>query len=317
MRSTKNRRAVLVGIVVALGLAIFMAGVFTLGGQKKTFASTITLNAVFKDINGLQKGNNIWYSGVKVGTIRSVKFSPDSRVMVELNVEERVIPFIHKDSRAKISSDGLIGNRIVVIYGGSPNMPQVVEGDTLIVESLTSTEGMMDTLQMNNRNLLAITENVKTLSNQILEGKGTAGQLLVKDDLANSMQATLNTLNQASRNAERVTASLNNYVSQFQKPGSFAQDLVNDTAVFNGLRRSVKDIHAAAINIEEVSTKLNSINSPVGVLLNDPKAAADIQETLRNLNSGTAKLDTNMTALQHNWLLRGYFKKQKKQQEKQ
>lgn len=317
MRSTKNRRAVMVGIVVAAGLAIFMLGVFTLGGQKKTFASTITLNAVFKDINGLQKGNNIWYSGVKVGTIRSVKFSPDSRVMVELNVEDRVIPFIHKDSKAKVSSDGLIGNRIVVIYGGSPNAPQIVEGDTLIVENLTSTEGMMDTLQMNNRNLLAITENFKALSNEIMAGKGTAGQLLVKDDLANTLQTTLNTLNQASRNAENLTASLSAYVKDFHKPGTFANELVNDTAVFNGLRRSVRDIHAAAINVEEVSAKLNSTNSPVGVLLNDPKAASDIQQTLHNLNSGTAKLDTNMTALQHNWLLRGYFKKQKKQQEKQ
>jgi phospholipid/cholesterol/gamma-HCH transport system substrate-binding protein len=302
--------------VIALGIAIFMAGVFTLGGQKKTFASTITLYAVFTDINGLQKGNNVWYSGVKVGTIRSVKFNPDSKVLVALNVEERVLPFIRKTTHAKVSSDGLIGNRIVVIYGGNTASPPVAEGDTLSVENLTSTEGMMDTLQLNNRNLLTITQNVKVLTSQILAGQGTAGQILMKDDMANSMVAALNSLNQASRNAEHLTQTLNSYASGLHKPGTFANDLVNDTAVFAGLRRSVADIHSAANNINEVSRNLNSTDNTIGVLLNDPKAAQDIQQTLHNLNVSTAKLDTNMEALKHNWLLRGYFKKQEKEQKK-
>src|SRR5215218_7576526 len=123
MRSTKNRRAVIVGIVLSLGLLIFMVGVFTLGGQKKTFSSSISLKAVFKDVNGLQKGNNIWFSGVKVGTIRSVAFDPAARVIVTMNVEESVQPYIHTDAHAKVGSDGLIGNRIIVIYGGTAAAP--------------------------------------------------------------------------------------------------------------------------------------------------------------------------------------------------
>src|SRR6478752_959601 len=128
MRTTKNRRAIIVGIVLALGLLIFMVGIFTLGGQKKTFSSTISLRAVFKDVNGLQKGNNIWFSGVKVGTIKSIQFDPSARVIVSMNVEESVQPFIHTDAHAKVSSDGLIGNRIIVIYGGSAASRMVTSG---------------------------------------------------------------------------------------------------------------------------------------------------------------------------------------------
>src|ERR1043165_1980388 len=105
MRSTKNRRAVIVGIVVVLGLIIFALGIFTLGGQKKTFTSTISLKAVFKDANGLQKGNNIWFSGVKVGTIHSVNFDPSARVIVAMNVDEDVQKYIHTDAHAKVSTD--------------------------------------------------------------------------------------------------------------------------------------------------------------------------------------------------------------------
>ncbi|MEO6834183.1 MAG: MlaD family protein, partial [Chitinophagaceae bacterium] len=156
MRSNKNNRAVIVGIVVALGLAIFMIGVFTLGGQKKTFANTFTLRAIFNDVNGIQRGNNIWFSGVKVGTIRSVNFGQHATVVVTMNVEEGVREYIHDDSHAKVGSDGLIGNKIIVIYGGSPELPVVKDGDTLSVENLSTNEGMLDTLQLNNKSLLSI-----------------------------------------------------------------------------------------------------------------------------------------------------------------
>ena len=63
MKSTKNTRAVLVGIFIFLALVIFIVGVLTLGGQRKTFADTIDVSATFDDVNGLQRGSNIWYAG--------------------------------------------------------------------------------------------------------------------------------------------------------------------------------------------------------------------------------------------------------------
>jgi phospholipid/cholesterol/gamma-HCH transport system substrate-binding protein len=39
--------------------------------------------------------------------------------------------------------------------------------------------------------------------------------------------------------------------------------------------------------------------------------------TLEHLQSGTAKLDENMEALQHNFLLRGFFKKKEKAEAKE
>ncbi len=312
MRTTKNRRAVIVGIVLALGLLIFMIGVFTLGGQKKTFSSTISLKAVFRDVNGLQRGNNIWFSGVKVGTIRSVEFDPNARVIVSMNVEESVQPYIHADAHAKVSSDGLIGNRIIVIYGGSPDAPLVESGDTLSVETLSTTEGMLDTLQLNNQNLLSITSNFKTISQKVAAGEGTAGRILTEEEMANTLQSALNALNEASANARVLTNNLSAFSARLNKPGTFANELVTDTAIFRRLRTSVSEIQAAAANAKAVTENLNSSNSAIGVLLNDSKAAADLQATLRNLSAGSAKLDTNMEAMRDNFLLRGFFKKKRK-----
>ena len=60
MKPNNNRKAVIVGIFIFIGLAIFIVAVLTLGTQKKTFENTISVKAIFDNVNGLQKGNNIW-----------------------------------------------------------------------------------------------------------------------------------------------------------------------------------------------------------------------------------------------------------------
>ena len=119
MKVNSNQRAVVVGIFIFLGLVILTITILTLGSQRKTFESTITVKAFFGNVNGLQKGNNIWFSGVKVGTIKRVELISDGKVEVDMNIEEQSVKFIPRDAKAKLSSDGLIGNKIIEIYGGT------------------------------------------------------------------------------------------------------------------------------------------------------------------------------------------------------
>jgi phospholipid/cholesterol/gamma-HCH transport system substrate-binding protein len=70
MKAAENRRSVIVGIFVFLGIAIFVAGVFTLAGKQEKFKSSISVKAVFDDVAGLGIGNNVWFSGVKIGTVK-------------------------------------------------------------------------------------------------------------------------------------------------------------------------------------------------------------------------------------------------------
>lgn len=325
MRSTKNRRAVIVGIVIAIGLIIFLTGIFTLGGQHNTFSKSVSLKAVFKDINGLQKGNNIWFAGVKVGTVKSIDFNERSEVEVTLNLAKDMQHLIHKDAFAKVGSDGLIGNRIIVIYGGSLQSPVVDNGDRLGVESVASTQGMIDTLQMNNRNLLAITDNLKTLSGSIVNGEGSVGKLLTTDELYTQLNGAVTLLNATASNARAMSGSLNSYAAKLQTKGTFANDLVTDTAVFRRLRETSTQLEQAAgrannvtSNLETVSANLNNPdNSALGVLLNDTLAAVQLSNTITNLQTGSVLLNEDLEAAQHNFLLRGFFKKKKKAEAKE
>lgn len=323
MKQASNKKAVIVGIFIFLGLAILVAGVLTLGGQKNTFQKKITVKAIFDDVGGLQVGNNVWFSGVKIGTIKKMTFRGTSQVEVIMNIDKKDQQYIRKDAKAKISSEGFIGNKLVVIYGGTMGAQQVEDGDLLGVEKGLSTDEMLATLQQNNKNLLDITNDFKVISKRLIDGEGSVGKLLTDETLVNNLEVTVAGLKQASANAQRLTASISDYASKLQSEGSLTNDLVTDTIIFGRLKTAVAQLQQTtktatevANNFKEVSAKVNSNNSPIGVMLNDPQAAADLKETLANLNAGTEKLDENMEALQHNFLLRGFFKKKAKAEAK-
>ena len=315
MEPTENRRAIIVGVFLALGLAIFVIGVLTLGGSQKSFSKNIKISAVFDDVAGLKKGNNIWFSGVKVGTISDLRFTGVSQVTVIMSIDETYQEFIHRNAGAKISSDGLIGNKIIVIDGGSPQAPVVENGDVLQAEKMLSTDDLLKTLQQNNQNLLAITTDFKNLSHQILAGKGTVGALLADSGMAMQLRSAMRALQTTTQNAAQMSAQLNAFGAKINTKGGLADNVLTDTVTFNKLRASVNQLQAAAANantltqnLNNASKKLTTTDNIIGVLLNDPKGAVQVQTTLNYLQQSSVKLNDDLEAAQHNFFLKGFFK---------
>lgn len=313
MNEPINKRAIGVGVFIIIGLLFLLGGVLTIGNLHSTFQKKMTISTVFDDVNGLVDGNNIWFSGVKIGTVKKMEFYGKSQVKVVMNINIESQQYIRKDAKVKVSTDGLIGNKILVIYGGSAAAPEVQEGDTLANEKMLTTEDMMATLQKNNLNILKLTQ-------KLADGEGTLGKLLTSDSVYNSIAATANSLQLASANAQVLMTSLSTYTAQLNKPGTLANDLVTDTVVFNSMKESIlqleriSDSAAAVVNALKEDEK--NPNSPLGVLLHDEKAGAHVKETLVNMESSSKKLDEDLEALKHSFLLRKYFKKQEKQKTK-
>src|SRR5687768_8965286 len=128
MNREKSKRAVIVGLFVTIGLLILLVGVFTLGGQRKTFSPSIQVQAVFDNVNGLQKGDNVWFSGVKVGIVKTVEFNGNSQIRVKMHIDRKAQEFIRKDAKAKVGAESFIGNKLVVIYGGTPEAGAIEGG---------------------------------------------------------------------------------------------------------------------------------------------------------------------------------------------
>jgi phospholipid/cholesterol/gamma-HCH transport system substrate-binding protein len=323
MAQSDNRKQITVGIFIFIGLVIFILAIFTLGGQRKTFVKSFTLNVVFSDIQGLKTGNNVWYSGVKVGTIKKIQFYGKSEVQVFISVEEEAHKYIHKDATASISSDGLIGNKIIVINGGNPKYPFIEDGDRLQVSTTLSTDDIMKTFQVNNKNLVDITGDFKTLARGLVEGKGSAGALLSDEKIANNFRSIVTNLERTTASTDRMARELNQFSKTLNTKGGLADNLLTDTAVFAQLSRSVNELQKTARaasamteNLSAASAKLTQSDNAAGLLLNDKQTADQVRAIMNNLETSSKKLDEDLEALQSNFLFRGFFKKRAKEEAK-
>jgi len=316
MNELHNRRAVIVGVFVLLGILFLIGGILMVGNLHETFKKKMEIVSLFDDVNGLQKGNNVWFSGVKIGTVSNINFHGKSQVEVRIKIETKTQEYIRKDAMVKISSDGIIGNKILIIYGGTPQFAEVQEGDTLIVEKTFSTEDMINTLQENNKNFMAITSDFKIISKKMAAGEGTIGKLLNDNSVYDNINATTASLQLASAKAQLLVGSLAGFSDNLNKKGTLANELTTDTLVFKSVKATVLQLQQMAdtatafiANLKQAGT---NPNSTIGVLLRDEASGAHLKETIKNLESSSKKLDEDLEAAQHNILLRGYFKKKAK-----
>jgi len=324
MKTAQYKRAVIVGMFIFFGIVILVIAVLTMGGRKNAFEKTITLNAVFNDVSGLQKGNNVWFAGIKVGTVKRVQLSGHGKIDVEMSIKKQSKDFIHRDAKVKIGSDGLIGNRLVIIYGGTESVYAVRSGDTLQSETPLNSAQMMNTLEESNQNLSAITSNLRTVSTKLKEGEGTLGQLFTEDSLANTLKVTANTLRYASQSIQLLTSNLAAYTNKMQQKGVLANDIVSDTIFFSRLKDAAVQIQEASKNakdltdnLSQVSYRMRDSSNLAGVVLQDKEAADKLRSSVENIQSGTKKFEENMEALKHNFLFRGYFRRQEKRRQQE
>ncbi len=316
MRESPNRRAVIVGLFVFIGLIFLVSGILMVGNLRETFTKKISVIAFFDDVNGLQVGNNIWFSGVKVGTVKDIHFYSRSAVEVTMRVDVKTQEYIRKDAKVKISTDGLIGNKILVIFGGSGKFDQIQEGDTLDVEKAVSQEDMLKILQESNKNLNSITTDFKSISKKLDSGEGTMGKLINDNSLYDNFNKTIISIQVTSSKGQQLLNNLNTYTAQLNQQGTLANDLVTDTIVFASVREFAQRLKQIADTTAVLVTQLKTITSDsttsIGVLLHDKEAGARLKETLKNLESSSKKLDEDLEAAQYSWPLKKGFKKMDK-----
>jgi len=317
MKDTSNRHAIIVGFFVFIGIAFLLAGILMVGNLHETFKKKMQLISLFDDVSGLQKGNNVWFSGVKIGVVSDIRFFGKSQVAVSLKIETKIQQYIRKDAMVKIATDGLIGNKILVIYGGTSAFDEAEAGDTLRVEKTFTSEDMINTLQENNMNVLAISKDFKVLSQKVLQGEGTLGKLLNDNEVYNNMQATTRSLQQASSKAQLLVSNINVYTAGFNRKGTFANDLATDTVVFNNIKRSADKLKQITDTANQLVAKLNEASqnpaTTLGVLLYNEESGDHVKNIIYNLDSTSYKLNENMEAIQHSFLFRRYFRKKARQ----
>jgi len=189
----KTGNKVRLGIFVAVSVVLFIAGIYFIGQRQQMFNSTFQISGIFKDISGLQIGNNVRFSGINIGIVEDIQQVTDSTVKVDLQIDEHARKFIKKNVKAVIGSDGLMGNKIISIIPGTPGKQEISNGDRIETIQPVSIDDILVNVKTTSSNLASITGDLSAVMKSIHEGKGTIGKLLMDSTMAQNVgQAMVN-----------------------------------------------------------------------------------------------------------------------------
>lgn len=312
------------GIFVIIGLFIFIVAIYFIGQRQNIFAKTFSISTNFNNVNGLINGNNVRYSGINVGTVKSITMINDSTINVVMLIEEKMINHIKKDAIATIGTDGLVGNMIVNIIPGNGVDGPISSGDVIKSYTKIGTSDMLNTLSVTNENAALLTAKLLKIADAMADSKGTFGMLINDTIVSSNLKQTVKQLRIMSMEASKSMKELNNIISSINFNESIAGTLLNDSLqslkmknIINNLENSSKEITDVLTNMNKTITNIKEGEGALNYLSNDAKFVESLKETIKNINEGTDKFNKNMEAFKHNFLTRGYFRKMDRKQRKE
>jgi len=201
------------GLFVAGGLAIFVLAIFIIGKQKNMFNPVFKLTASFHNVSGLQVGNKVRFSGINVGTVDNIRIINDSTVRIDMLIKKDVWQFIKTDCRVAIASEGIIGDKLLIISQGSSDKDKAKEGQQLQSTEPVETDAIMKSLRATGENAEVITKQLAEIMTKINSGDGTLGRLIQDKTMAENLNKTMVNLKQSSKGLdENMKAVKHNFL---------------------------------------------------------------------------------------------------------
>ncbi len=197
MQSTKGNKMRL-GIFVSVGIALFIVGIYFIGEKQQLFSKTFHVSGVFKDISGLTIGNNVRFSGINVGIIDDIQQITDTTVRVDMQIDEKTRKFIKKNAKAVIGSDGLMGNKLLIITAGEPGKQPIADNDVIETTQPVTMDDILLKLKVTADNAATITDDLSIIMKNMREGKGTIGKLMMDTVLAENVGDAMVNIKQAA-----------------------------------------------------------------------------------------------------------------------
>jgi phospholipid/cholesterol/gamma-HCH transport system substrate-binding protein len=234
------------GIFIFIGILAAMVTILMMGGGEALLEKNYKIYIEVSDVAGLAKGASVSSGGLKVGTVEEIKFSDNyENVRLTLKVKESAKQRIREDSVVRFQTQGVLGDKYLEIFGGSPDKPVVADGGTLGVE-----QG-------------------KDMAAMFAEGSSALG--LLKDNLAN-----LKVLTSGLAKQNKMEAVLKDLAETSANMKEITKQLKSSTVI--------AELGATSKNLRVITDKVKNGEGTVGALLNDPSLYEDLKNLIGGAN---------------------------------
>jgi phospholipid/cholesterol/gamma-HCH transport system substrate-binding protein len=272
-----------VGVIVLISTVILVALLFLMTSSSGLgiLSHKLTVTTFFENSAGLKTGAAVNLEGVTIGTVKTVTIdnSPEHKltpVKVVMKLDDKYAANLKKDSKASLSTVGVLGDTVVDINSQFAVGPQLQDGDvlkTLETPSLTdvvkASQGTIESLNVILAKMNVIVDNLQT-------GKGSIGQLINNPDLYNKANKTVDELLTLEKNLNAGRGSIGK--------------LMTDDALYNRLNDTVA-------KLESIANSVDSGKGTAGMLLKDDSLYKNLNSTVAHANSLLADADAGKGGL--------------------
>jgi phospholipid/cholesterol/gamma-HCH transport system substrate-binding protein len=242
-----------VGGMMLVALTVLAVAIYKLGQSANLFSKRYELIAYLENANGLRVGGPVFVAGQFAGTIKAIDFLPvdndtTRNLKVRIAVDQDLQDQVRSDSKAKVRTLGLLGDKVIDISIGTPRFSPLRAGDTIAVAPSLDYEAVLTQAAGAVNDMVALTHDMKKLTGNLLEGQGTVGQLMTNRGLYDQMVRTL--------------GRANLMLARFENPNGSVGRLLNDPTLYN---RFVAVVNST----DSLVLALNDKNGTIGKLLRD------------------------------------------------
>lgn len=282
-----------VGAVILVAIIIMGVAILKLGQAASLFADRYTLVAFVPNTTGLRVGGQVTVAGQLAGSVKSIEFLPvdaDTMQNIEITVQiDRALQSqVRRDSEAKLKTLGLLGDKVFDISPGTPRFPALAPGDTITVGVATDYEAVLLQASGALDQVTSLTGSLQKVTDGLVAGDGTMGQMLTNRALYDNLTATL--------------ANTNLVMARLQNPRGTIGQLLSDPTLYNNLNRVL--VSADTI-VAQLSSTVGSSTGTMGKLLHDDElynrllsAVAGVDSIVGTMSSGNGTMSKLFTDAQ-------------------
>ena len=259
----KNKNEIKTGILVVLGIGLFIFG-FSYLKSNDIFVSDRIFYAVYDDVEGVVKSTPVTVNGFPVGSIQDISFFKNNSLLVKFRVENDIKFSIN--SIAQIYETGLIGGKALAIIPANDNSRVAVYNDTLVS---SVAPGLTELV---NEKLTPLQENIESM-------------IVSANNVLDKVNAIFD---------DPTRANLRTSVSDFSET---IKDLKETSKMIKSVMKSNKlSIDQTITNVLDISTDLSEISKTINqselstTMKNFKNSSEGLSRVLNNINEGNGTI---------------------------
>ena len=321
------------GAFVVGGLLLFGLGLFLIGDRRMLFSKSADYYTEFAQVSALERGAKVRVGGMDAGEIIEIRIpqEPGSKFRLKFRIVEKLFPVIRTDSVASIATDGLLGNKFLLIDIGTAGL--AAPGCTL--QSREPFE-IADLFAKVRHTVTAIDKTVGDVKGDVADAaKAVAESIKHLDQIIVEAQ---DPIEKVTASAGKISEDVSAIIGRVRSGEGTIGKLVKDDAVYGSVSRSAKEVEQALGNLRQTSADVRDLVSrfksgevPADVertiknaadsserikvivasfqpLSEGDGVAGDLRATLSSAREAMTDLAEDLEALKHSFFFRGFFK---------